>query len=58
MAGALTLSLLCFFIPTSVIGQIPNPDRYQFTVTINGVAQERDAIDKSLGSLMVLKRWR
>ena len=46
MAGALTLSLLCFFIPTSVIGQIPNPDRYQFTVTINGVAQERYAIDK------------
>lgn len=51
MAQALTLFLLCMVVPTSIVGQIPNPDRYQFTVTINGIAQERYSIDKSLGKM-------
>jgi hypothetical protein len=44
----LLLSLLLTDLTTS---QIPNPDQYRFTATTDGTAQERYAIDKSVGKM-------
>ena len=52
----MTWVILLFILLLSgfTVGQIPNPDRYRFTVATNGVAQERYVIDKPLGKM---SRW-
>ncbi len=44
----LLLSLLLIDLTT---GQIPNPNQYRFTLTTDGTAQERYAIDKQAGKM-------
>lgn len=47
----IAILLLTFSLAHFTICQIPNPDQYRFTVTLDGVAQERYAIDKPAGKM-------
>jgi hypothetical protein len=46
--AVLLLSLILIDLTT---GQIPNPNQYRFTLTTDGIAQERYAIDKQAGKM-------
>lgn len=49
MTIAILLLILCLI--NLITSQIPNPDQYRFTLTINDIAQERYAIDKKQGKM-------
>ncbi|CAF0874866.1 unnamed protein product [Adineta steineri] len=44
--------MIVLLLSLFVNGQIPNPGQYRFTLTTNGVAQERYAVDAQVGKML------